>query len=141
MAVQVTYQNASGVSGTADSSTYAANSSNQDVSQSEFLQLLVTEMQNQDPTQPVDQTQTLTQLAQFSELEQMTNLNTTMSAAGSYQQLSSNAALIGQTVTTAATTSTAAVTGTVSSVTFNNGTAYLNIDGQSVPASSVTEIQ
>jgi flagellar basal-body rod modification protein FlgD len=141
MAASVTYQNSSGVSPTADAGTYAATNTNNDVSQSQFLQLLVTEMKNQDPTQPVDQTQTLTQLAQFSELEQMTNLNSTMSTDGTYQQLSSNAALIGQTVTTAPTETAAGVTGTVSSVTFSNGAAYLDINGQTVPASSVTEVQ
>jgi flagellar basal-body rod modification protein FlgD len=35
-----------------------------------FLQLLVVQLQYQDPTQPVDGTQFITQLAQFSALEQ-----------------------------------------------------------------------
>lgn len=35
-----------------------------------FLQLLVAQLQNQDPTQPQDGTQFVTQLAQFSTLEQ-----------------------------------------------------------------------
>jgi len=35
-----------------------------------FLQLLVAQLQNQDPTQPMDGTQFVTQLAQFSTLEQ-----------------------------------------------------------------------
>jgi flagellar basal-body rod modification protein FlgD len=36
-----------------------------------FLQLLVAQIQNQDPTNPVDGTQFVSQLAQFSELEQL----------------------------------------------------------------------
>jgi flagellar basal-body rod modification protein FlgD len=36
-----------------------------------FLQLLVAQMQNQDPLNPTDSTQFVTQLAQFSELEQV----------------------------------------------------------------------
>jgi flagellar hook assembly protein FlgD len=36
-----------------------------------FLQLLVSQIQNQDPTNPVDGTQFVSQLAQFSELEQL----------------------------------------------------------------------
>jgi flagellar basal-body rod modification protein FlgD len=39
-----------------------------------FLQLLVTEIKNQDPTQPMDSTTFLTQLAQFSQLEQMAGI-------------------------------------------------------------------
>ncbi|MGA2183754.1 MAG: flagellar hook capping FlgD N-terminal domain-containing protein [Bryobacteraceae bacterium] len=35
-----------------------------------FLQLLVTQLKNQDPTSPMDGTQFVTQLAQFSQLEQ-----------------------------------------------------------------------
>ena len=36
-----------------------------------FLQLLVAQIKNQDPTQPIDSTTFLTQLAQFSQLEQL----------------------------------------------------------------------
>ncbi len=41
----------------------------------EFLTLLVTQMQNQDPLNPMDNTEMIAQLAQFSSLEQMQNLN------------------------------------------------------------------
>ena len=46
----------------------------------EFLKLLMTQMQNQDPTKPMDDTQSIAQLAQFSSLEQMQNLNTAMTS-------------------------------------------------------------
>lgn len=39
-----------------------------------FLQLLVTQLQHQDPTQPMDNTEYIAQLAQFSSLEQMQNM-------------------------------------------------------------------
>ena len=39
-----------------------------------FLQLLVSEIKNQDPTAPMDSTTFLTQLAQFSQLEQMSGI-------------------------------------------------------------------
>ncbi len=39
-----------------------------------FLQLLVTQMQYQDPLAPTDDTQFIAQLAQFTALEQMTNV-------------------------------------------------------------------
>lgn len=39
-----------------------------------FLQLLVSEIKNQDPTAPMDSTTFLTQLAQFSQLEQMAGI-------------------------------------------------------------------
>jgi flagellar basal-body rod modification protein FlgD len=40
-----------------------------------FMQLLVTQLQNQDPTQPQDSSQFVTQLAQFSSLEKLTSMN------------------------------------------------------------------
>lgn len=41
----------------------------------EFLELLITQMQNQDPLNPMSSEDTIAQLAQFSSLEQMKNLN------------------------------------------------------------------
>lgn len=41
----------------------------------QFMQLLVAQMQNQDPIDPVDNKDMIAQLAQFSALEQMQNLN------------------------------------------------------------------
>jgi flagellar basal-body rod modification protein FlgD len=55
----------------------------------EFLQLLVTQLQNQDPLDPMDNTEFLSQMAQFSSLEQLININTTLeeiAAAGSTDQ-------------------------------------------------------
>ena len=48
------------------------------VNKQTFLQLLVTQIKNQDPLNPADGTQFLSQLAQFSELEQMINVNTNL---------------------------------------------------------------
>ena len=116
-------------------------SANQDVTQNQFLQLLVTEMKNQDPTQPTDETQTLSQLAQFSSLEQMTNLNQTMTQGNTYSQITQGASLIGKTVTTSGSSTAAGMSGVVSAVTINSGKTYLEVGGQSVDASTVTQIQ
>jgi flagellar basal-body rod modification protein FlgD len=43
-----------------------------------FLQLLVAQLQNQDPTNPLDPSQFVGQLAQFSELSQVTQINQTL---------------------------------------------------------------
>jgi len=40
-----------------------------------FLRLLVTQLQNQDPTKPQDETQFISELAQFASLEQLTGIN------------------------------------------------------------------
>lgn len=51
----------------------------------EFLQLLVTQMQYQDPLNPTSDTEFIAQMAQFSSLEQMQNLNTTFSKFRAYE--------------------------------------------------------
>lgn len=43
-----------------------------------FLQLLITQLQNQDPTNPMDDRDFIAQMAQFSSLEQMQNMTKTM---------------------------------------------------------------
>jgi len=55
---------------TAASSASSSTSSNSLASQQTFLQLLVAQLQNQDPTQPVQGTEFVTQLATFSDVEQ-----------------------------------------------------------------------
>ena len=45
-----------------------------------FLQLLVAQLQNQDPLNPTDSTQFVTQLAQFQQLEQSVNSGQDISA-------------------------------------------------------------
>jgi flagellar basal-body rod modification protein FlgD len=59
--------------GSSSSSTASssANSASSAPSEEVFLQLLVAQMQNQDPLNPTDSTQFVSQLAQFSELEQV----------------------------------------------------------------------
>lgn len=52
--------------------------------QDAFLQLLATQLQYQDPLDPMDSTAFVSQLAQFSELEQMTNMNQTLQTSTQY---------------------------------------------------------
>jgi len=48
-----------------------------------FLQLLVAQIKNQDPTNPTDSVQFLTQLAQFSQLEQLIGIRQELQPATS----------------------------------------------------------
>jgi len=49
----------------------AINATDSLANENTFLQLLVAQIKNQDPTQPVDSSTFLTQLAEFSQLEQL----------------------------------------------------------------------
>jgi len=53
----------------ASTDSSSSSSGTQQISESTFLQLLVAQLQNQDPMQPMDGMQFVTQLAQFSQLE------------------------------------------------------------------------
>lgn len=57
----------------------------------DFLRLLMTQLQNQDPTNPMDSQQFAAQLAQFNTVEQLTNLNDGMTSLNNTQQAVGNA--------------------------------------------------
>jgi flagellar basal-body rod modification protein FlgD len=51
----------------------------QSLGQDEFLQLLVTQLSHQDPTNPMEDKEFIAQMAQFSQLEAITNMSTDLS--------------------------------------------------------------
>ncbi len=57
-------------SGTQSAASAIASATDSLANEQTFLQLFVSQLQNQDPTNPMDGTQFVTQLAQFSQLEQ-----------------------------------------------------------------------
>jgi flagellar basal-body rod modification protein FlgD len=68
--------NSSGSPSSAGSSTDAAQQA-----ESTFISLLVTELQSQDPTQPMDPTAMVSQMFSMNQLEQLININQTLSTA------------------------------------------------------------
>ena len=66
-----------------------------------FLKLLVAQMKNQDPTEPMDSTQQIAQLATFSQVEQTIKTNTNLESLLQRTSLSEANAVIGKTVTSA----------------------------------------
>ncbi len=59
----------------------------QQLGKDDFLQLLVTKMQNQDPLEPMQDEDFIAQLAQFSSLEQMTNIANGIAESNKWDQL------------------------------------------------------
>ena len=56
----------------------------------DFLHLLVTQLQNQDPLNPTDHTEFTAQLAQFSSLEQLHNVNDNLTQLQNFQASTNN---------------------------------------------------
>jgi flagellar basal-body rod modification protein FlgD len=90
-------------SATATQSTAASNtgaaSSTGTLDYNAFLKLLIAQMQNQDPTQPMDSTEFVAQLASFSNVEQGIQTNTKLDSLMTSLAFSQAEGLIGSTVT------------------------------------------
>ena len=81
-----------------------------------FLQLLIAQLKNQDPTSPSDSTQFVSQLASFSAVEQQVQTNSKLSSLLASSKLSQADAVIGRTLTSA----DGSVSGKVVSVTLTD---------------------
>ncbi|MDR3600689.1 MAG: flagellar hook capping FlgD N-terminal domain-containing protein [Desulfosporosinus sp.] len=140
-------------SGTTSGTQTTSTDSNSSLGKDDFLKLLVTQMQNQDPMNPTDDTQSIAEMAQFSSLEQMTNistsidtLNTNMTNFLQQSSLSQGAALIGKTVSGLDTDGVTTIEGTVEAVKSLDGDPKLQIlksDGTTadLELSSITLVQ
>jgi flagellar basal-body rod modification protein FlgD len=84
------------ISSVADSltSTSKTTKKSNSLGQDEFMKMLIAQLQNQDPLNPMDGKDFAAQLAQFSSLEQLNNLNTTMSSLPTYLKSFSNAQMV-----------------------------------------------
>ncbi|MGF1670597.1 MAG: flagellar hook assembly protein FlgD [Balneolaceae bacterium] len=70
--------------------TQSTQNTNGQLGKNEFLQLLVAQLQNQDPINPMDGTEFATQLAQFNSVEQLINMNEGIAELSRAQDIMSN---------------------------------------------------
>jgi flagellar basal-body rod modification protein FlgD len=105
----------------------------------DFLKLMITEMQNQDPLNPMDNSQLLQQLSSMQSINSTTKLTTTLDAVLLGQNLANAGALIGKTVN-GLTADGEDVTGKVEQATLVNNVPYLTIGDKSIPISNVRYI-
>ena len=107
-----------------------------DLGKDEFMKLLTTQMQYQDPLNPQSDQDFIAQLAQFSSLEQMQNLNSTFNNTSAY-------ALIDKYVEIESSDSTGkqeSAEGIVDSVKVNKNGAEVVIDGRSFSVDDIYKV-
>lgn len=104
------YTNLANISTTSASSASAVTTAtNNELGKDAFLKLLIAELSNQDPTNPVEDREFISQMATFSSLEQMQNMNATLESMSEANKFSA-VSYIGKAV------------------------AFTNDDGEQVPA-------
>ena len=118
-----------------------------DLDINQFLQLMITELTNQDPLNPMDNTQLVQQIGEIRQISATTQLSDTLSAVQAGQSLTTASSLIGKKVT-ALTTDQQNVTGKVDKVTVDvdpknadKRTYSIHIGDKSIPLANVREVQ
>jgi len=106
----------------------------------DFLKLLVTQLQHQDPLNPVEDKEFIGQMAQFTSLEQLANVADSIGELRQSDQISQGIGLIGHQLTYENPDGTL-VTGTASSVSFTNGVIAIDVDGEPVSPGAVREVR
>lgn len=119
--------------GAASSATSAQTSSGSEATTAEksatlnyesFLKLLVAQMKNQDPTEPMDSAQQMAQLATFSQVEQTIKTNKNFESLLQRTSLQEANSVIGRTVTS----EDGKITGVVKEVTLYNDGIVAKLD-------------
>lgn len=114
------------------SSQDAAQNPQQVLTQKDFLQLLVSQIQNQNPLDPQSDTQMAAQMAQFTSLQQ------TSAMSGSLAMMQANS-LVGSTVELQIDSQTTA-SGVVDGVVMQNGTPFIVVNGSPFDLSQVVAV-
>lgn len=112
----------------------------------DFLKLFLTELQNQDPTEPTSNEQILSQMSQMRDLEASVDLEetlnevvTALSSLATGNELTSAASLIGRTVT-GTDSGGEEVTGVVESARLRDGKPYVTVNGTELPVADLTSV-
>ncbi|MEM8874943.1 MAG: flagellar hook capping FlgD N-terminal domain-containing protein [Planctomycetota bacterium] len=105
----------------------------------DFIAMMVTQLQNQDPLEPQKNSELLGQMSQIGQLQSQTDLQESLETMVLQQSIGSAGQLIGKTVTGLG--DTGEVTGVVNSVRVEDGSVVLELDtGEKLAMENVVEI-
>lgn len=108
--------------------------------QNDFLKLLATQFQVQDPMKPMEDTAFIAQMAQFSSLEQSKNMSSEMSQLLTSQQVATANSYLGHRVMVDAGNDQVEI-GDVSAIDNSTGTPSLIVNGNAYSLSSVLRVE
>jgi flagellar basal-body rod modification protein FlgD len=126
-------------SGSTQDTSSALNSSLGSLNLDDFLKMLLTELQNQDPLSPMDSSQMLTQIGQISQVGATQSLTSTLNSVLLGQTIGNATAMIGKTITGLGDDGTD-VTGKVDKVTISDGQPVLTIGSDTVQLKNVKSV-
>lgn len=116
-------------------------SENNKLDRNAFLNLLTTQLKNQDPMNPMDNTEFIAQTAQFSSLEQLQNMNDSIQSLVQSQSGFSALNLIGKTVEALNPNGDeTTIKGKVDSIKFQDGSPMLKVGTNEIPISYVMNV-
>jgi flagellar basal-body rod modification protein FlgD len=119
----------SGTGGTTNTSGTSTSGASSTLNYNDFLQLMVAQLQNQDPLNPTDSSQFMSQIAEFSNVEQSINANTKLGQLLVNSNISQASTMIGLTIK-----GTDGTEGTIQSVRIDStGSTAVLTNGQQVP--------
>ncbi|SDM97822.1 flagellar basal-body rod modification protein FlgD [Paenibacillus sp. yr247] len=122
--------------------TKSKDKDNNTLGKDDFLKILITQLQNQDPTQPLQDKEFIAQMAQFTSVEQLTNMAGEMKLMR--QSLGFVSGLIGKSITWTEIDSTGASvekSGVVDSISFKDGNQFANVKGVEVSLDKLKKIE
>ena len=111
-----------------------------ELGQDAFLDLLITQMQYQDPLNPLQDKEFIAQLAQFATLEQMQQMNLTLGLLGQMTATSQALSLVGKQIS-ADGADGETITGRVDAVSFQDGQASLVVGDEQVDPGDITRVE
>ncbi len=118
--------------------TDAVQAANNDLGKDAFLKILITQLSNQDPLDPLKDKDFIAQMAQFSTLEQMTNMNKTIEQMAAMNKASA-VSYIGRVIEYTDDEGLPAYS-TVGYVRFEEGKIILNTTDGDVPLEKVVSV-
>ena len=107
----------------------------------DFLKILITQLQHQDPSQPLEDKEFIAQMAQFTSLEQLSNMNTEMKALR--QTMGLSPAFIGKDISWSKTDSlgnTVVNSGLVTGLTYKDGIQYATVGEEEVSLDQIVKV-